>query len=183
MYTLYTDKNEIFECEVSIKNASLKDSFVRMIVESSSGLSLLFEGELQNGKCIIPIKKLKGLLNESDNGKMKLEIIAESTYFKPWESEFVVEEHTNVKVKVKEQKELSSKPIVEVNIKNSISKKPSVPTQEIISICEKFDITSKNYKNTKRDDFKQLVREYFNYNKNFKNNITPILNEVISLLS
>ena len=40
---------------------------------------------------IIPIKKLRGLLDESIKGSMKLEVIAEDVYFQPWQSEFVVE--------------------------------------------------------------------------------------------
>ena len=39
MYNLYLDKSENFECEVAVKNASMKDAFARMIVETggSSG--------------------------------------------------------------------------------------------------------------------------------------------------
>jgi hypothetical protein len=114
-YTLYTDKNENFSAEVSVKNASLKNSIARLIVESDN-LNLVFKGHIEDGKCIIPIKKLKGVLDENTKGKIHLEIIIEDVYFKPWESDFVVEEHTSMKVVVQEQKQPSSKPMVEVKV-------------------------------------------------------------------
>jgi len=115
-YKLYTDKQEVFECDVAVKNASLKNSIARLVVESDT-LDLVFKGKINDGKCIVPIRKLKGILDESVKGNMHLEIIVEDTYFKPWESEFIVEEHTSVKVDVKEQKETTNKPILEDKIK------------------------------------------------------------------
>jgi hypothetical protein len=183
-YKLYTDKQEVFECDVAVKNASLKNSIARLVVESDN-LDLVFKGKIQDGKCIVPIKKLKGLLEENSKGNIHLEIIVEDTYFKPWESQFIVEEHTSVKVQVKEQKENSNKPILEVKIKDptkNLIQKVSVPAQELISICKLFEVNSKNYTTTKKIDFKQIVKEYFKENKEFKNKISPILNEVISYL-
>ena len=184
-YKLYTDKQEMFECEVSVKNANLKNSIARLVVESD-GLDLVFKGKINDGKCTVPIRKLKGILDESTKGNIFLEVIVEDTYFKPWSSEFIVEEHTSIKVDVKEQKESSNKPILEVKVKEpqktQQKTKLSIPAKELISICERFDITSKNYKNKKRNEFKLLVKEYFNYNKEFEKNLTPILNEVVTHL-
>lgn len=183
-YKLYTDKQEIFECEVAVKNASLKNSIARLVVESDD-LDLVFKGKINDGKCVVPIRKLKGILGENTKGNMCLEVIVEDTYFKPWESDFVVEEHTSIKVAVKEQKQESNKPILEVKIKqptNTHIQKISVPAQEIVSICKIFEINSKNYKTSKRNDFKQLIREYFKENKEFQKKINPILNEVVSVL-
>lgn len=184
MYTLYTDKTELFECDVSVKNANLKNSIARLVVESDS-VNLIFKGKIQDGKCQIPIKKLKGLLDESIKGKIHLEIIVEDTFFVPWESEFIVEEHTSIKVDVKEQKQESNKPILEVKIKNKLgnnTQKVSMPVREIVSICKLFEINSKNFKTTKRNDFKQLVKEYFKENKEFQKKMNPILNEVVNIL-
>ena len=169
-YKLYLDKNEIFECEVSVKNASLKDSFARLVVESKDGLNFVFNGSIQNGKCNIPIRRLKGLLDENSHGNMFLEVVVEDTYFKPWESDFIVEEHTSVKVKVTEQKQ-SSKPIVEVKslptgkklMKENKGINLWVPFYELSKLCEKFDITRQTV-TAKRNDFHQLMNEYFKYN-------------------
>jgi len=183
-YKLYTDKPELFECDVAVKNASLKNSMARLIIESDT-IDLIFKGSIKDGKCTIPVKKLKGLLNESDTGKMHLEIIVEDTYFSPWSDSFVVEEHTSLKVQVKEQKETSKKPILEVKVKESIKTikpKLSVASKELLGLCELFNITSKNYKTKKRSDFKDLIREYFKQNGEFQKKMTPILNEVVSNL-
>jgi hypothetical protein len=114
-YKLFTDRNENFTAEVSVKNASLKNSIARLIVESD-GINLVFNGNINDGKCTIPIKKLRGIMEENTLGKMHLEIIVEGVYFKPWESDFMVEEHTSMKVIVQEQKEIDTKPLVEVKV-------------------------------------------------------------------
>ena len=61
MYKLFTDKTELFECNVKLEGASLKNSQARLIIESEE-VNLLFNGKIDStGKCTIPIKKLKGL--------------------------------------------------------------------------------------------------------------------------
>lgn len=185
-YKLYTDKNESFECEVAVKNASLKNSVARLVVESAEGLNLVFNGEIKNGKCYVPIRRLKGLLDEASHGNIFLEIIVEDTYFSPWKSDFIVEEHTSVKVKVNEQKQVSKKPIVEVKIasKETHTNKLSgklVPIYELNKLCEKFDIKKGTLLN-KRNDFQQLLHEYFNANPEFKPQIKEILHALKYLL-
>ena len=51
MYKLFTDKSELFECNISLQGASLKKSKARLVVETSD-YSLLFKGEINSkGKC------------------------------------------------------------------------------------------------------------------------------------
>ena len=101
MYKLFTDKPEVFECNIKLEGASLKNSQARLIIESED-INLLFEGTInKDGKCSIPIKKLKGLLEDNTSGQIKLEVIAEDTYFTPWKSEFIVEASRKVTVEVK----------------------------------------------------------------------------------
>ena len=103
MYKLFTDKTEVFECNIKLEGASLKNSSARLIIESED-VNLMFEGTInKDGKCSIPIKKLKGLLEDSTSGQIKLEVIAEDTYFTPWESDFEVETARKVTVEVKSQ--------------------------------------------------------------------------------
>ena len=100
MYKLYTDKQENFECKLKLEGASLKEAFVRLILESED-MNLIFKGTIDsNGKCNIPIKKLRGILGESTKGEMKLEVVAEDVYFQPWQSEFIVESARKLKVEV-----------------------------------------------------------------------------------
>ena len=57
-YTIYLDKEETFECEVSIKNASIKDSSARLIIESDD-INLGFFGTVSKDTISVPIKSLK----------------------------------------------------------------------------------------------------------------------------
>jgi hypothetical protein len=183
MYKLFLDKPELFSCEISVKNANIKNSMARLIVESDN-LNLVFKGKIENGKCSIPIRKLKGLMEENTKGNMHLEVIVEDTFFKPWESEYVVEEHTAVKVMVKEQvEEKSNKPIVEVKMASSPTKKISVPAREISQICERFGIDKNNYNGKRKKDFKQVVTEYFKINPEFNKRVGEIIKESVSSLS
>lgn len=183
-YKLYVDKNENFECEVSVKNASLKGSLARLIVESE-GLNLVFNGKLEGDRCVIPVKRLRGLLDENTRGNMHLEVIVEDTYFKPWQSDFIVEEHTSVKVKVNEAKK-SNKPIVEVKM-NQPSNKPAkginvyIPLKEISLICETFGI-KKNNIGTRRNDFVLLMKEYFEVNPEYSRYKGTILSNIKNFL-
>jgi hypothetical protein len=103
MYKLFTDKTEIFECKVKIDGASLSNSHARLIIESED-LNLLFKGKIDaDGNCKIPIKRLKGILPESMKGEIKLEVIADDTYFVPWKSDFSVDASKKVVVEVKSQ--------------------------------------------------------------------------------
>lgn len=180
-YKIYTDRNENFECEVSVKNASMKDSIARLIVESDNNPTLVFNGVIKGDKCVIPIRRLKGILDENTRGKMHLEIIVEDTYFKPWKSDFVVEEHTSVKVSVTEQKQYSKKPIVEVtSLINTFKPLPGIkdnyllPKKQIANICERFGISKNNLKNRK-EDVVQILKEYFKTNPEYNNHVKPIL--------
>lgn len=183
MYKLYLDKSEDFICEVSVKNASLKGSLARLVVESADNINLIFNGHIEGDKCVVPVRRLKGILDENTRGKMHLEVIVEDTFFKPWESDFIVEEHTSVKVKVNEQVAKSNKPIVEVKMPSTVKKgvNLSVPLMEIASLCSVFQLDKKTIR-TKRVDFAQLLKEYFNSNPEYKNHKTEILNRINSFL-
>jgi hypothetical protein len=181
MYKLYLDRQEDFVCEVSVKNASLKDSIARLIVESMDGPSLVFNGKLIGEKCVIPVKRLKGILDENSHGKMHLEVIVEDTYFKPWESDFIVEEHTSVKVKVNESIQQISKPIVKVRMPPKIQKPNSnirTPICEISMICERFEIKRKNLQKRK-NDFVHIIKEYLKANPEYNNHTSKILSGIL----
>jgi len=187
-YKLYTDKNENFECEVAVKNASLKGSIARLIVESD-GLTLAFNGKIVGDKCVIPVKRLRGLMDENVRGNMHLEVIVEDTYFKPWESDFVVEEHTSVKVKINEQKQTSNKPVVEIKSKpvnkilpvKKVNLNMGVPLKEISMICEMFGVKKKNLKRNKRN-FVNILKEYFLANPEYKKHQRTILRGLPSFM-
>ena len=132
-YELYTDKQEIFECKITLEGASLKDASSRIVVNTPD-LKLMFEGTIDNnGNCKIPIRKLRGLLGEDSKGTMKLEVIAEDTYFLPWESDFIVNTSKKIKVEVKGQQ---NQPITE-------SKKSKKPKMVVTKVKHPFDPVDK----------------------------------------
>lgn len=102
-YKLYKDKNEEFICDISIEGANPNDTEARIVIESKDW-TLMFKGELKNGKCKVPIKKLN-ILEEGQEGNIRLEVIAEGNLFIPWEDKFKVKMSKKVTVKVNEQKE------------------------------------------------------------------------------
>jgi hypothetical protein len=62
MYKLFTDKSELFECDIKLEGASLSKSKARLVVETSE-YSLLFNGDISpKGKCEIPIRKLNNVV-------------------------------------------------------------------------------------------------------------------------
>ncbi len=144
MYTFYTDKQEMFECKLDLEGAKLTDSKVRLVLESNN-YNLLFYGTInESGKCQIPVKKLKSLLQESDTGKVKLEVIAEDTYFEPWKDTYNVK--TSKKVTVEVVSKEVAKPITEKKVTAIVEKVEKVDpkTTQFLKILEKKNITLAN---------------------------------------
>lgn len=119
-YKLFKDKAEEFVCDIAVEGVNNSDTEVRLIVESEDW-TLMFVGEIRNGKCIIPIKKLN-ILNEGQTGNIKLEVNADGNLFTPWEDKFVVKVSKKVTVKLNESK--STKP--KTPVKKSLGVKVNV---------------------------------------------------------
>jgi hypothetical protein len=119
-YVLYKDKSEEFVCDIAIEGVSQKDTEVRLVIESSDW-NLMFKGEVKNGKCIIPIKKLS-LFNEGQKGNIKLEVNADGNLFTPWEDEFIIKVSKKVTVSLNEDKKI--KPVKkQTGVKVKVNKK------------------------------------------------------------
>jgi len=166
MYKLFTDKTELFECSISLQGASLKKSKARLVVETPE-YSLLFKGSIsKGGKCEIPIRKLKGLIDEDTKGNIRLEVIAEDTFFTPWESDFEVDVSKKVTVEIKSQ--TTKEPIVEAKVKVKVKgEKPTLTEkQHIINLFKlliKEDINVDNI-SYKRNALNNIVATYLQDN-------------------
>ena len=173
-YTLYTDKKENFECQLQLEGASLNDAKARMIVESSD-FNLMFNGQINtSGKCTIPINRLKGLLKEGTSGTMRLEVIAEDTYFQPWKSAFTVDVKQRLTVEVKSQTEIKKPKMVVSEIKND-------PVGSLVELFKQHDITADQIIK-KKTKLIPIIKEY--YTKiNYKNNSKHFIREVVSKLT
>lgn len=118
-YKIYKDKPETFSCDINIEGAKLEETSARIIIESNDW-TIMFNGEIENGKVNIPMRKLN-ILEEGATGKIKLEIIADNTVFIPWEDTFKVKLSKKVMVSFNEKKTFK-KPF-DPKIKVSVSKK------------------------------------------------------------
>jgi hypothetical protein len=162
MYKLYTDKTELFECDIKIEGAQLSNSTARLVVETND-YSLMFNGKINSsGKCEIPIRKLKGLIDESTTGNIRLEVIAEDTYFTPWKSDFAIEASKKVTVEVKSQsnKKVMKENKVQVsNIKQEVSKQEVDHVTNILKLLVRENITLENL-SVKKDRLNKIVATY-----------------------
>ena len=147
MYTLYTDKIENFKCTIDVEGAALNETQVRLVLQSDT-LNLLYEGEIdKSGACSIPVSKLKNILKEGEKGSMRLEVIAEDTFFIPWEDDFEVKTNKRVTVEVLGS---TKQPIKENKIKVSVTPKgspvpPPPPVEENKSIEKDHSYIISNY--------------------------------------
>ena len=180
MYKLFTDKTELFECNISLQGASLKKSKARLVVETQD-YSLLFNGSINsNGKCEIPIRKLKGLIDEDTSGNIRLEVIAEDTFFTPWQSDFEVETSKKVTVEVKTQ--TTQKPILEAKATvkpQQVTKSEKDHVVNLFKLLIKEDINIDNI-SYKRNKLNNIVATYLK--EHTVNDTEKVINGVLKVL-
>ena len=165
MYKLYTDKAELFECDIKIEGASLNKSTARIVVETSD-YSLMFNGKIsKDGKCEIPIRKLKGLIDENTTGNIRLEVIAEDTFFTPWKSDFDVQASKQVTVEVRSQKSpniIKENNVQVSNVKQQITEQEVSHVKNILKLLVRENINVNNL-HVKKDRLNKIVATYTKY--------------------
>lgn len=190
MYKLFTDKTEIFECDIKLSGASLDKSNVRLVVESAD-LNLLFKGKIDStGKCSVPVKRLSGLLGETTRGTLRLEVIADDTFFTPWKSDFVVETSKKVQVEVKSQNKNriveNKKPQMKVvSVKNIPTRKQISESRHILNIMKmmvKENVTLKNLPK-KKNIINKIIEGYVKQNPLTESKQKRIINGIVKVLS
>ena len=192
-YKLYTDKQEIFECNIYLEGASLTQATSRIIVETQD-LKLMFEGTIdKDGNCKVPIKKLRGLVNEDTKGTMKLEVIAEDTYFLPWESDFKVDTAKKIKVEVKGQSETKPKTnhsdwgnyhkprMIVQEVKKSKPKKSINPVDKVVNALYKKGVGVSTIYESKKEMIPMLKK--YSTKAGYKRGAKNFIKEVIQKLS
>ena len=168
---LYTDKSEIFECNVSLEGASIKNSKLRAILKFDDK-NLMVEGKINsNGKGKIVFPKLKNVSEEGEVGKMELEVIAEDAYFQPYEETFKVETSKKATVEVLNKKSLKPKIVVE----------KITPEKELLNLLKELGITKK----TLIENKSRLSKVLYNYYKetNINEGFDKFLQKVLKKLS
>ena len=105
-YKLYRDREETFECNISVTGASLLTTQVRLIFDTTS-INVVFYGKLyKDGKCLVPLQKMI-MFPEGTRGQLRLEVVVDDTMFVPWESSCIVEGAKRVTVDFKQKKGVS----------------------------------------------------------------------------
>ena len=168
---LYTDKSEIFECNVSLEGASIKNSKLRAILKFDDK-NLMVEGKINsNGKGKIVFPKLNNISEEGEVGKMELEVIAEDAYFQPYEETFKVETSKKATVEVLNKKSLKPKIVVE----------KITPEKELLNLLKELGITKK----TLIENKSRLSKVLYNYYKetNINEGFDKFLQKVLKKLS
>ena len=168
---LYTDKSEIFECNISLEGVSIKNSKLRAILKFDDK-NLMVEGKINsNGKGKIVFPKLKNISEEGEVGKMELEVIAEDAYFQPYEETFKVETSKKATVEVLNKKLLKPKIVVE----------KITPEKELLNLLKERGITKK----TLIENKSRLSKVLYNYYKetNINEGFDKFLQKVLKKLS
>ena len=183
MYKLYTDKIENFEAKIKIEGASLKKSKARLVVESED-FDLMFKGTIDSsGNVKIPVKRMRGLLDEDTKGNIRLEVIAEDTYFVPWESTFEVESSKTVTVEVKSQQQpviAESASSAEIISQKQITLSEKQHVVNIVKLLIKEDININNL-SIRRNDLNTIIASYTQENP-IQQNPAPIIEKVVKVL-
>jgi len=167
---LYTDKSEIFECNVSLEGASIKNSKLRAILKFDDK-NLMVEGKINSsGKGKIVFPKLKNISEEGEVGKMELEVIAEDAYFQPYKEVFKVETSKKATVEVLNKKPLKPKIVVE----------KITPEFELMSLLKERGITKKMLIENK-SNFSKVLYNYYkeaNINEGFDKFLQKVLKQL-----
>lgn len=100
-FTILKNKGELFKCQLNIEGAGIHETTVRLCLEFDDNKNMHFYGKLEKGGiCTIEIPKLEELNKE--NGKLIIEVIADSMFFKLYECEVDFKNSVEVKMVHKE---------------------------------------------------------------------------------
>jgi hypothetical protein len=150
-----------------------------------------------NGRCSIVIPKLKDYLKESKEGTMRLEVIAEDTFFSPWEDSFELRASKKVQVEVLSNKQdiiKEGKPSIKVSMpakkvekiveEKAVAKEQPITEKHgtvLAKVLNKKGIKLENV--MKRSDEVQVVLEKYYQAFDIKVPKTEMINEIIKHLN
>ena len=165
-----------------------------MIIEGDA-FDIKLKGTIDSdGQVTIPVKKLKGILDENVKGNMFLEVIAEDTYFTPYETEYVTE--VSRKVEVTSINGKSKETLTESEGIKVTDSKPKVTISDIknddtLLIKEHANRINKNIIRSNLNIFKKedkikvikTIQNYLTENKVENSLYDKIMTELYTLLS
>ena len=114
-YTLFTDKNDQFECSIRLQGVKTAECKARLVIEADD-VTLLYPGTIsKNGKCTVPVSNLKRIFKEQAAGHIRLEVIADDMIFTPWDSDVIIKASKSIQIEKVEQ---HVSPIISVQVEN-----------------------------------------------------------------
>ncbi len=120
---IHKNKGEVVNCHLKVDGASTQDTQVRLCLEFSDNKNLFFYGTLEkDGNCSIKIPKLSDVGNKE--GKLVIEAVIDSTYFKLYEA--VAELKNSVDIEFSKPK-ISKEATTNIVIENLRTEKPTPP--------------------------------------------------------
>lgn len=172
MYIITLDTAKNFECTLKIQGASLNKSKVNLVIESND-MDIRCRGTItEKGKVNIPVKKLKGILEENSKGKMYLEVIAEDSYFTPYKTDYITE--VSKKVNLKENVK-----ITEVN-QTVIADVTTNHPENIINILKENNVDIFNISHKSKST--QLIQSYIGKHNIKKEEYNKLMEQILSQL-
>ena len=172
MYIITLDTAKNFECTLKIQGASLNKSKVNLVIESND-MDIRCRGTItEKGKVNIPVKKLKGILEENSKGKMYLEVIAEDSYFTPYKTDYITE--LSKKVNLKENVK-----ITEVN-QTVIADVTTNHPENIINILKENNVDIFNISHKSKST--QLIQSYIGKHNIKKEEYNKLMEQILSQL-
>lgn len=154
--TFYRDKTEVFKCSAQIEGAKIEESFVRLCLEFENGRNMYFNGNLRaDGTITVSVPALKEV--KEDKGIAKLEVIADSVYFRPFEDEFNLTEAVKVTI---QEPEVESEIIENKKTKITVKFDDDIDSDNIV-------INEKTVDN-KKDNVKTIKSDFQTFNDFFK---------------
>ena len=151
-------KNQSFVCKIEVKGAGTNPTVIPRLILSplNTNISLFFEGKIDDGQCTVVIPYIADI---GHKGKAILEVIAESTVFKPWTDDYEI---ISENVVVEGVRLVETKPKISI----SVPKKEKIVNKPIKKqITEKFKYPEIFKKNCKSST-KKLVTEFIKKTKN-----------------
>ena len=118
---------------------------------------------------------------------MRLEVIAEDTYFEPWNSDFIVDTSKKINVEVKGQESSKAEPITETKKSKkpkmvvSKVKHPFDPVDKVVNILHKQGVGVSTIYESKKTMIPMLKK--YSTNTGYKRGVKNFIKEVIQKLS
>lgn len=143
-YILYLDKPNKFECKIALEGASLRNSFARVLLESSNRPTISFNGTInESGVCHINMTGLKDYFKDSERGQMKLEVVADDAYFQPWASPFDIRLNKKLTVEVVSESNDTKKSLV-VEVMSPQKTEEAKLVESLVAQLGRRGITARN---------------------------------------